>query len=140
MARPRLSRLATAVAASGILSAALLAGTAAPVHAADSGLACTYTVSTWPGGFMANLVIFNKTATAINGWSASWNFQHATAVTATWNGFISQASPFDATGRNTDFNAVIGPGFSVALGWTGTSATADVPSVVTVNGRPCPVG
>ncbi len=132
------SRLITAVALAGVLTATLTSVAAAPAFAA-SGLACRYTVIEWPGGFSADLVIVNNTTTTISGWTAAWNFQTPTQVTNTWNGSIVQGSPFDATGRSTAWNGVIRPGSSSALGWTANAAAADVPTEVIVNGARCPV-
>ena len=139
MARPhplrtRAARLAVVLAVTGALSAV----TAGPAHAA-SGLSCRYLPTSWSGGFSADLTIFNNTGTTINGWTAFWNFREPTAVLTTWNGSITQATPYDATGRNTSFNAQIRPGTSTAFGWTATAVATDVPSEILVNGAPCPL-
>jgi hypothetical protein len=133
-----LSAALTAVALSAAFAAAVQTVTALPAHA-DGGLACDYSLIQWPGGFSANLTIANNSATTINGWTASWNFQYATAVTTTWSGTITQSSPFDATAHNMFWNAVVKPGSAVALGWNATAAVTDIPQEIDVNGIPCPV-
>lgn len=120
------------------LVGAVQSATARPAQAAG-GLSCRYVVVAWQGGFTADLFIANNSGTTINGWTASWNFQHATLVTQTWGGAITQASPYDATGSNAPWNAVLSPGGSTMFGWNATAAVADIPSVVMVNGIPCPV-
>jgi Cellulose binding domain len=126
------------------LSAVLVTGvvvavTALPAHAAD-GLTCRYLPTQWPGGFSADLVIVNNTATTINGWTAFWTFPTATQVNGVWSGSITQATPFDATARNAVYNGVIHPGSSSALGWTASAVAADIPAEIMVNGSRCPVG
>jgi Cellulose binding domain len=145
MARPGRSRTAvvrTAVVrtlAAVAVTGALVTATALPAHAAG-GLTCRYTPTPWPGGFSADLVIYNNTTTTINGWTAFWTFQTATQVTNIWNGTITQATPFDATGHSALYNAVIHPGASSALGWTANAVAAEIPTEITVNGTRCPVG
>src|SRR3954451_22140116 len=139
MARPhrlrtRAAQVVVVLAATGLLPAV----TAGPAHAA-SGLRCQYTPTAWSGGFMANLIIFNNTTTTINGWTAVWNFRDPTAVTATWNGSITQHTPYDATGRNGPFTAQLKPGYSAGFGWTATAVATDIPTEILVNGAPCPV-
>ena len=127
------------VALSAAFAAVLQSVTALPAHA-DGGLACNYVIAAqWPGGYTADLTIVNNTGTTINGWAASWNFQHPTAVTATWSGSITQGTPFDATGRNVVWNGTLPPGSATTFGWIATAAVPDVPSVVDVNGVRCPV-
>ena len=141
MARPVRSRFVTALArtfAAAAVTVFLVSATALPAHAA-SGLTCHYTVTEWPGGFSADLVIHNDTATTINGWTAFWNFHDATMVTNSWNGSITQGTPFDATARNTLYNGVIRPGSSSALGWTATAVETAIPAEIVVNGTQCPV-
>jgi Cellulose binding domain len=141
MARPGRSRLATVVTrtlAAAAVTGALLGVTTLPAHAA-TGLTCRYTQIQWPGGFSADLVIYNNTATTINGWTAYWTFSNATRVTNTWNGSITQGTPFDATARNTFYNGVISPGSSSTLGWTATAIATEIPDVIIVNGTLCPV-
>jgi hypothetical protein len=141
MARPSRYRLVTALARTVAVLAvtgALSAATALPAHAAG-GLSCRYTPTPWPGGFSADLRIYNNTATTIDGWTAFWTFHNATLVTNTWNGSITQGTPFDATGRNTVFNGLLRPGTSAALGWTASAVSADVPDEIIVNGTVCPL-
>jgi hypothetical protein len=129
----------TTVALSATFAAALQSATALPAHA-DGGLSCNYViVASWPAGYSADLTIINNSGNAINGWTASWNFQHATAVTNTWSGSITQGTPFDATGSNMSWNAMLPPGSATTFGWIATAAVPDVPDVVTVNGTRCPV-
>lgn len=132
--RTRAAQLAVILAATGVLSAV----TAGPAHAAD-GLSCRYTPSGWSGGFSADLTIFNNTANTINGWTAVWNFRDPTQVTVTWNGTITQSTPFDATARNMAFNAQLRPGASAALGWVATAVATDIPAQILVNGTLCPL-
>ena len=60
-------------------------------------------------------------------------------MTATWNGSITQGTPFDATARNTFYNGVIRPGSSSALGWTATATATEIPAEIIVNGTSCAV-
>ena len=131
-------RPAARVLAALALTAALLGAAAGPAQAAGGGIACRYTVTQWQGGFTADLFIYNNSAAAINGWTVFWTFRTATQVTVTWNGSITQGTPFDATGRNGTFNAVIQPGGMSAFGWTATAAATEVPAQILLNGAVCP--
>jgi hypothetical protein len=111
---------------------------ATPAQAAG-GLTCRYTQIVWPGGFSADLVIYNNTVATISGWTAFWTFDDATLVTNTWNGSITQGTPFDATARNTFYNGVIRPGASSALGWTAIAAATEIPDEIIVNGIRCAI-
>jgi chitin-binding protein len=126
------------VLSAGAVVGTLLAVTALPAHAAGD-LTCRYTLTAWTGGFSADLRISNGTATTINGWTAFWTFDHATQVTSTWTGSITQSTPYDATARNAFYNGTIHPGGSASLGWTATAAATDIPDGIVVNGVDCPV-
>ena len=121
-----------------MLAAGVAVAVPSPAHAAN-GLTCRYTLFQWSGGFMAELAIVNQTTTTINGWNASWTFRNATLVAATWNGTITQSTPFDATARNAFYNGQIRPGAAAALGWTAMAPATEVPTDIVVNGVHCPV-
>jgi hypothetical protein len=91
---------------------------------------CVYTTTNdWGNGFTASIKITNTSATAINGWSVSWNYTNATRVTNLWNGVVVGSNPYTAT--HMDWNKTIQPGQSVEFGFQGTkpNGTAAVPAV-----------
>jgi len=137
--RIRLATVGARTLAVVVVVAAVLAAAPRPAHAAGAITCHYYTVGTWLGGFSADLAITNNTATTVNGWTAAWSFDAATFVNTTWNGTITQGTPFDATARNATYNAVIPPGTSMILGWTATATATGIPAAIVVNGTDCPM-
>jgi hypothetical protein len=138
MARSRLLALGVRALIATPLAVGLLVAMATPAHS-GGGLTCRYALFQWPGGFSADLTIVNQTTATINGWAAAWTFDNATTVMNTWNGSITQSTPYQATARNAFYNAAIRPGSSVAMGWTALAPATEVPTDIVVNGLPCPV-
>jgi endo-1,4-beta-xylanase len=125
-------RVAGAVAATAVL----LAGAATVPAAADAAISCSYQVTSWSGGFLANLTIVNN-GPVINGWTVRMTFPGPTTLLTVWRAVISQGSPFDMFATSLPFDEVISPGQMETFGWTATSADSGVPTVVTVNGTRC---
>ena len=138
MAWSRLLLVVMRALAATVLAFGIVVVMATPAQSAG-GLTCRYALIQWPGGFSADLTIVNQTTTTLNGWAATWSFDHATHVTGTWSGIITQPTAFQATARNVFYNAVVRPGSSVAMGWTAFAPATEVPTDIVVNGVPCPV-
>lgn len=91
---------------------------------------CAYAITNdWGNGFTASIKITNTGATAVTGWSVSWNYTNATRVTNLWNGVMTGSNPYTVT--HMDWNKTIQPGQSVEFGFQGTkpNGTAVIPAV-----------
>ena len=130
-------RTAAAAAFFAIVVAVSLVVTAAgPAHAASPTVTCSYTFTSWLGGFSAELAIANSGPT-IDGWTAHWTFATPTRATASWSASLTQASAVDIVAVPMSWNKVIATGASVSFGWTGVAAATEVPTDLTINGMRC---
>ncbi|MCC3764625.1 cellulose binding domain-containing protein [Glycomyces sp. TRM65418] len=118
-----------------------LVGTLAAV-AAPQAFAAQYcggvqynVISTWGGGFQANVVITAGDA-GLNGWDLEWDFPSGTQVTNAWNVDWSQSGSH-FTGSDVGWNGSIASGQSrEVFGFIG-SGSATAPTGVKVNGESC---
>ncbi|GAA1764575.1 hypothetical protein GCM10009681_39590 [Luedemannella helvata] len=117
-----------------VLAAVALAPS--PAGAATTGVECTYYLSQWRGGFMADILMVNN-GPAIDGWTVRWSFAHPTQIGATWNAALTQTPDGVATAVNASWNAVLPTGRSLVFGWSGVAAATEIPTDITVNGVPC---
>lgn len=92
----------------------------------QQGGTCTATprvTSTWNGGFQAEVVVANPTASALTGWTVRFTLPGGHAVTQIWGGTASGA----VTVTNAGYNGAVGPGSSTVFGFTASgSGTAAV--------------
>jgi endo-1,4-beta-xylanase len=104
------------------------------------GGAChvTYTKSSeWAGGFTAQVVIQNTSATALSSWSLAFTFPGDQKITSNFNGGFSQAGA-NATLTNASYNGTIAPNGSVNVGFQGTWTSNDTnPTSFSLNGTAC---
>ncbi len=100
-----------------------------------------YTItSQWPGGFTADVLLKNNSATPINGWTVAWSFAGDQVITNLWNGAKTQSGK-NVQVANLSYNNLIGAnGGTQAFGFQGTfSGTNAVPGSFTLNGGSCGV-
>ncbi|WBB53664.1 cellulose binding domain-containing protein [Verrucosispora sp. WMMD573] len=111
-------------------------GDIVPVTATAGPATCqvSYQVTTWSGGYTANVTIYNWAA-AINGWQLAWNLSAGSTITTPWNAGITQNGPA-VTASNLAYNASIPSGGAVTFGFNATG-TPNVPSPITLNGQSC---
>ena len=131
----RRRRLALTSVAVGALAAAGLTFASANQALAEEGCEVDYNlVSTWNGGFQANVVI--TADEPINGWEVKWNFPSGTTVSSAWNVDWSQSGA-GFTGGDVGWNASIASGQSKEVfGFIGNGSSA-TPGQFTVNGDVC---
>ena len=99
-----------------------------------------YLPNTWPGGFTANVVVTNTSATTVNGWTLNFAFPGNQQITGRWNADVVQNGNA-VTARNLGYNATIGPSGSVDFGFQGTySGSNPSPTAFTLNGTDCTAG
>ena len=120
------------------VAATLISLTAAARPAtADTGVTCTYTVSSsWVGGFTADVDITNN-GPAISGWTLRWTFLTPTSVGGVWNAAITEQAGGLAVATNVWWNPTISTGQVTSFGWTASAESTAVPTDLTINGQPC---
>jgi len=131
----RRRRLALTSVAVGALAATGLTFASANQALAEEGCEVDYNVvSSWNGGFQANVVI--TADEAINGWELKWNFPAGTTVSSAWNvGWTQSGTGF--TGKDVGWNASIASGQSKEVfGFIGNGSSA-APAQFTLNGDVC---
>jgi Cellulose binding domain/Bacterial Ig domain len=97
-------------------------------------------LSTWPGGFTANIIIQNVGTTTINGWTLAFTFPGDQQITNLWNGVVTQKGE-NVTVINASWNSTIASGSEVNVGfnasWTSNNTS---PTTFTLNGQVCQTG
>ncbi|USX53214.1 cellulose binding domain-containing protein [Lentzea sp. HUAS12] len=89
----------------------------------DPGATCTATprvTGTWNGGFQAEVVVTNPTASTLTGWSVRFTLPGGHTVTQIWGGTASGS----VTVTNAAYNGTIGPGASAAFGFIASGSGA----------------
>ncbi|MFN8492340.1 MAG: cellulose binding domain-containing protein [Caldilineaceae bacterium] len=106
-----------------------------------SGISCSvsYQVSSqWQDGFTTNIVIQNKGATAINGWTLAWTFAGNQVITNLWNGALTQSGKNIRIANLSYNNLLTANGGTQTLGFQATySGSNAVPTTFTLNGVVC---
>lgn len=131
----RRRKLAVAGAAVAALGAGALTIASANQAFAEEGCEVDYNViSSWGGGFQANVTI--TADEPINGWDISWSFPSGTSVQSAWNVDWSQSgSTFN--GSDVGWNGTIASGQSVEVfGFVGAGSST-TPAQFTINGDVC---
>ena len=127
------------LAITGVAVAALATGgltfASANQALAEEGCEVDYNVvSSWSGGFQANVVI--TADEPISGWELKWNFPSGTTVSSAWNVSWTQSGTA-FTGKDVGWNASIASGQSKEVfGFIG-SGSSTAPGTFTVNGDVC---
>ncbi|NKQ29329.1 cellulose binding domain-containing protein, partial [Streptomyces galbus] len=92
----------------------------------DGACTASYrTVSSWQGGYQAEVTVKNTGSAALTGWSVDWDLGGAT-IASLWNGTLTTAQG-RATVRNAAFNGSLSPGATVSFGFT-ANGTAGTPA------------
>jgi endoglucanase len=117
------------------LSLAAMLGLGLAATGQTQAAVCTYTIQNeWNTGFVAVIKINNNTATAINGWTVSWQYS-ANRITNSWNATLTGSNPYSAT--NLSWNSSIQPGQTVEFGFQGNKNNALAAEVPSVTGAVC---
>ncbi|MET9856434.1 glycoside hydrolase family 48 protein [Streptomyces sp. NPDC006450] len=107
--------------------------------AAAAAVQCSvdYKTNDWGSGFTAELTLTNRSSTALDGWTLTYDYTGNQQVTNGWNGTWTQ------TGKTVrvvapDWNRTVGAGAAVTTGAQFTySGTNTAPTAFAVNGTPC---
>lgn len=99
----------------------------------------TYSITNqWTGGFGANIVIQNTSATAWTGWSLTFIFPASgQAITQGWNGTFAQSGQ-NVTITNASYNGSVAVNATAIPGFNGAwTASNPLPTGFAVNGNAC---
>lgn len=97
---------------------------------------CKTQIITFGTGFQAYATILNSSAMATSGWTIRFLLPSTVTTGPSFNGTLTR----DATGGTIVpfvWDAVIGPGGQVTVGFSGSAATPAPPTGFTLDGRPC---
>jgi GH43 family beta-xylosidase len=135
----RIARHRALLAAAVTMAVGVTGGTlAVTAHAVAAGCSVTYSVgSQWPGGFTGTANLTNL-GDPLNGWALTWSFTAGQQITQGWSGVFSQSGA-QVTARNASWNASLGTGASVALGFNASwnNSTNPAPASFALNGVTC---
>ncbi|MFC8419936.1 GDSL-type esterase/lipase family protein [Streptomyces sp. NPDC057236] len=86
-------------------------------------------VSTWQGGYQAEVTVRNTSAAPVTGWTVTVVPANGARVGQLWNGTLSTAADGTATVTNANWNGTLAPGASAAFGFVATApATSSAPA------------
>lgn len=97
-----------------------------------TGAACSAvfaTVSTWQGGYQAEVTVKNTGSTALTGWTASWTQPAGQTIASLWNA-VQGTSNGLTTAKNEAYNGQLAAGASTTFGYVvngGTSSPTTLP-------------
>jgi hypothetical protein len=104
-----------------------------------TGLTCSIFIQPFNNGYTLSGSILNMAPTVSNGWKLTFTLPTSLSVDAVWNGTMTRTGD-QATIVNFSFTGTIYPGYSLSIGFSGTSTGTFVPpSGFVLNGSPCPV-
>ncbi|WP_433789625.1 cellulase family glycosylhydrolase [Actinoplanes sp. CA-252034] len=88
----------------------------------DRGCSATYkTISSWTGGFQAEVTVRNTGTTTSSGWSVNWTYPSGTTAGSVWNGVLGTPA---VTVRNVAHNGALAAGATTTFGLIGSGAAA----------------
>jgi hypothetical protein len=93
---------------------------------------CTGTysvVSSWPGGYQAQVVVKNTGSGTLNSWQIGWPFPSGNTISSLWNGTYT-LSGGTITVTNAAYDGTLAPGATATVGFTATGSSS-TPSSVT---------
>ncbi len=100
----------------------------------------TYTInSEWAGAFNASVTIYNKSTTALNYWTLTWNFANGQTVTQAWGGSETQSGAAVTVLNDGIYGPIPAGGSYSGLGFNGTwnNTINTAPASFALNGTVC---
>jgi Glycosyl hydrolase family 12/Cellulose binding domain len=87
-------------------------------------------VSSWSGGFQAQVVVTNTGSGTLNGWTVGWTYPDDQKISDLWNGSYTQSGE-TVTVTNASYDGTLAPGGTATIGFTATySGSNTAPSSV----------
>ncbi len=104
-----------------------------------TGLTCSIFIQSFPGGYTVSGNLINMAPTTSNGWTLTLTLPASLGVNSVFNGSLTRAGN-QATIVNVVYSGAISPGYSLAIGFTGSyTGTFTQPTNFAVNGVSCPI-
>jgi alpha-L-arabinofuranosidase len=103
-----------------------------PGGSTSSAVVAFADVSDWGTGFTGSLTITNTGSSPINGWTLSFDF--VGSISSIWNASISSQVGNQFVIQNASYNALIGPGQSVTIGFNASPGRPASPTGYVLNG------
>src|ERR1700733_13876293 len=95
----------------------------------SSGCSAVYSVvSSWPGGYQAQVVITNTGSGTLNDWRLGWEFPGSEDITNLWNGTYTQSGT-QVTVNNASYDGALAPGATATVGFTANGSGSPAPSI-----------
>ena len=85
-------------------------------------------VSSWSGGFQAQVVVDTTGSGTLNSWSLGWTFPGGQDINNLWNGTYTQSGNTVAV-TNASYDGSLAPGATATVGFTATGSSPSPPSV-----------
>ncbi|MEU5609998.1 lytic polysaccharide monooxygenase [Streptomyces sparsogenes] len=82
------------------------------------------TISTWNGGYQAEVTVANTGATPISSWMVDWTLPSGQRVDSVWNGKLT-ATGSSASVTNADWNGSLAAGASTTFGYAASGGSPD---------------
>jgi poly(3-hydroxybutyrate) depolymerase len=86
-------------------------------------------VSTWPGGFQAEVTVSNTGSSPTSGWNVTWTAPSGQSITQIWNGTLT-TSGSTVTVTNVAYNGTLAPGTSATFGVLVSGSSTPAPNPV----------
>jgi cellulase/cellobiase CelA1 len=95
----------------------------------SSGCSAAYSVvSSWPGGYQAQVVVTNTGSGTLNGWQLGWEFPGSEDITNLWNGTYTQSGA-QVTVDNASYDGSLAPGATATVGFTANGSGSPAPGI-----------
>ena len=104
---------------------------ATPSSPPATGAACGASyqvVSSWQGGFQADVAVSNTGSATSRGWTVSWALPSGQTVSQVWNGSLT-TSGGTATVTNAGYNGSLAPGAGTSFGMIVSGSAAETPTL-----------
>ncbi|MFD7699577.1 GDSL-type esterase/lipase family protein [Streptomyces caelestis] len=89
-------------------------------------------VSSWQGGYQAEVTVRNTSAAPVTGWTVTVAPADGARVSQVWNGILGTAADGTATVTNARWNGTLAPGASAAFGLIATAPATSAAPAATV--------
>jgi len=124
------SKSSSSIAISSSSSKSSVASSSSSSSVTTTGLSCVYVVTnSWSGGYQGAIRVTNKGTSAINGWTATWQYTGANRLTSSWNATVTGANPYSATSLSWNGNLTAGQTVEFGVQGNTNGGAVETPAV-----------
>lgn len=124
------SKSSSSIAISSSSSKSSVASSSSSSSIATTGLSCVYVVTnSWSGGYQGAIRVTNKGTSAINGWTATWQYTGANRLTSSWNATVTGSNPYSATSLSWNGNLTAGQTVEFGVQGNTNGGAVETPAV-----------